>query len=62
MSANGDVIVLFRIYGQIASIRKPDFRQMVNKTHIFVNNKFYLTKTEIRTNKISNTALILFFE
>ena len=34
---------------------------MVNKTHIFINNKFYLTKTEMRTNKISNAALILLF-
>ena len=39
MSANCDAIVIFPIYGQFESIRKPDFGRMVCKTNIFINSK-----------------------
>ena len=44
-SANCDVIVFFPIYGQFAAIRKSDFRRMVYKTYIFVNNNILSYKS-----------------
>ena len=38
MSANCDVIVIFRIYGQFGVIKKPDFGRIVCKTYIFINS------------------------
>ena len=38
MSANCNVIVIFRIYGQFGAIRKPDSGRIVCKTYIFVNS------------------------
>ena len=50
---NCDVIVNFPIYGQFGAIRKP-----VNVAFSLIVT-FYLTKTESRTKRICNTALIL---
>ena len=47
MSANCDAIAFFPIYGQFASIRKPDSGHMVCKTYIFNNNNFFLQKLKI---------------
>ena len=38
MSANCNVIVIFRIYGQFGAIRKPDSGRIVCKTYIFLNS------------------------
>ena len=38
MSANCNVIVIFRIYDQFGAIRKPDSGRIVCKTYIFVNS------------------------
>ena len=43
-SANGDVIVLFPIYGQSAAIWKPDSGYMVYKTYIFIKNNLLSSK------------------
>ena len=57
MWGNCDVNVIFPIYGQFGAIRKLDFAWMVYLTYIL-----HLSyKTESRTNKISNTVLILLF-
>ena len=40
MSANCDVIVIFLIYGQFGTIRKPDYGRIVCKTNISINNNF----------------------
>ena len=40
MSTNGDVIVIFPIYGQFGAIRKPDSGRIVCKTYIFINSNF----------------------
>ena len=37
MSTNCDIIVLLRVYGQFASILKPDSGNMVCITYIFTN-------------------------
>ena len=50
---NCDVIVNFPIYGQFGAIRKP-----VNLAFSLIVT-FYLTKTESRTKRICNAALIL---
>ena len=50
---NCDVIVNFPIYGQFGAIRKP-----VNVVFSLIVT-FSLTKTESRTKRICNTALIL---
>ena len=59
MLANCDVIVIILIYGQFGAIWKPDSGRIACKTYIFINSNFYLTKTENRAKKISNTALTL---
>ena len=56
MSASCDIIVLFPIYGQFGTIRKPDFGRIVHKLIFLLIVTFYLTKTENRT-KISLTQL-----
>ena len=38
--ANGDVIVIFPIYGQFGAIRKLDSGCIVCKTYIFINSNF----------------------
>ena len=38
MTENCDVIVIFSIYDQFETIRKPDSRCMVRKIYIFVNS------------------------
>ena len=38
MSTNGDVIVIFPIYGQFGAMRNPDSGRIVCKTYIFVNS------------------------
>ena len=58
MLTNCDVIVIFLIYGQFGAIQEPDSRNMICNTQIFISS-FYLAKTENRTKRISNTALIL---
>ena len=37
MSENYDVIVFLPVYGQFATIRKPDSGRMVYRTYIFIN-------------------------
>ena len=59
MSENGDVIVLFPIYGHFAVFWKQDSRIMVYKTYIFINNKLGTYKTCKQNSKFSNTASIL---
>ena len=51
MSKNCDVFVVFSIYGQFGTIRKPYSERIVCKTYIFVNSNLYITKTENRTQK-----------
>ena len=58
MSANYGVIINFSIYGQFGAMRKPDFGRMVCHSYIFINNNFYITKTENRSKK----SLTHFFE
>ena len=38
MSENGDVIVVFPIYGQFGAIWKPDSGRIVCKTYFFINS------------------------
>ena len=38
MAANRDVIVIFSIYSQFGTIRRPDSRCIVCKTYIFINS------------------------
>ena len=38
MSTNGDVTVVFLIYGQFRAIGRPDSRCIVCKTYIFTNS------------------------
>ena len=38
MSAHGDAIAFFPIYGQFAAVWKLDSGRMVYKTYIFINN------------------------
>ena len=45
MSTDCDVIVFFLIYGQFATIRKPDSRCMVYKTYIFINSNLLSYRT-----------------
>ena len=45
MSVNCDFIVFFPIYGQFATIRKPNSRAMVYKAYIFINSKLLSYKT-----------------
>ena len=45
MSANSDVSVIFRIYGQFEAIQKPDSRRMVCKTYIFSNSNLLSYKS-----------------
>ena len=37
MSTNCDLMVIFPIYGQFGTIRKPDFGRIVCKTYIFID-------------------------
>ena len=60
ISANCDVIVIFPTYNQFGAIRKPGSGSIVCKIDIFIDSNLYLTKTENRTIKFSNTALTLF--
>ena len=39
MLANGDVIVIFLIYGQLSPIQKPYFGSIFCVTHIFINSR-----------------------
>ena len=57
MSANGNVIVFFWIYGKFAAIRKPNSGRMVYK--ISINNNILSYKTWKQNSKISNTAPML---
>ena len=50
MSANCGVIVIFLIYGQFGTIRKPDSGQSVKLTFPLIAT-FYLRETENRTKK-----------
>ena len=38
MSANCDVVALFSMYVQFAAIQKPDSKNMIFKTYIFINS------------------------
>ena len=58
MSTNYDVILFFQIYGQFAAIRRPDFRSMVYKTYIFINNNLLSYKNWKQNYKIFDTGLI----
>ena len=40
LASNFDVISVFPIYDQSAAIRKPDSRQMLYKTYIFISSNF----------------------
>ena len=62
MSANGDVMAFFPIYGRFAAIRKLDSGRMIYKTYIFINNNLYLTKREDRTEKSLTQLSYYFFE
>ena len=62
MSANCDVIAIFPIYCKFKVIWKPDSGCMVCKTYVVFNNKFYLTKTESRTEKSLTELLYYCFE
>ena len=50
ISANRDVIVIFRIYGQFGAIRKLDSRRIVCKTYFFINSNClsWKLKTELK--------------
>ena len=49
LSANFEVIVIFKIYGQFGGIWKPDSRCIACKTYISIkNNLSYKLKTELR--------------
>ena len=50
MSVNRDVIIIFQIYDQFGAIRKPDSRDTVCETFIFINSN-YLKTAENRTIK-----------
>ena len=39
MSENYDVIVIFRIFGQLGAIRRPDCGYRVWKSYVFSNRK-----------------------
>ena len=39
MSANCDVIVIFRTYGQLGAIRRADSGRIVSKNYIFIKSK-----------------------
>ena len=49
MLVNCDVTVIFPIYGQFGAIQKLDSRCILKVS-------FYLTKTENRTKKLSNSS------
>ena len=38
MSENCDVIIIFPIYGEFGTIRKPDSGRIVCKTYVFINS------------------------
>ena len=44
MSANCDAIVIFPIYDQFGTIRKPDSGRIVSKTYIFINSDLLFYK------------------
>ena len=50
MSVNRDVIIIFQIYDQFRAIRKPDSRDTVCETFIFINSN-HLKTAENRTIK-----------
>ena len=51
MSANGNVIVNFPVYGQFGAIHKPDSDALSVKLTFSLKVTFYLTKTKKRTKK-----------
>ena len=51
MSKNYDVINIFRIFGQLGAIRRPDSRHRDCKSYIFSNRNLFFTKTANRTKK-----------
>ena len=59
MLENGDVIVIFLIYGQFGAIQKPDCGCIVCKTYIFINSSLLFDKNWKQNWKISNTSLTL---
>ena len=52
------LLLLFLIYGCFGAIRNTDSGRMVCDSFLLIAT-FYLTKSENRTKKISNTAVIL---
>ena len=38
MSENCDVIIIFPIYGEFGTIRKPDSGRIVCRTYVFINS------------------------
>ena len=44
MSANCDAFVIFPIYDQFGTIRKPDSGRIVSKTYIFINSDLLFYK------------------
>ena len=59
MLENCDIILIFPIYGQFGTIRKPDYGRTVCKTYIFINYNFLFYKNGRQTWKSPNTALTL---
>ena len=44
VSKKYDVIVIFLIYGQFGGIQKPDYRHIVHKILIYINNNLLSNK------------------